>query len=575
MIFCETGDRALELLADQRFIADWRALERLCPWATPFQSPAFCLPWYRSYGAIYRPVLIGARDNAGQLTGLLPLGAQQSQPTVVVAGGRQSDYQTWLATVETGGAFIAQALPAIASIPGTRRLTFQYLPEGVPLETLRDSRAVGYEEERRPRPLIAVGNADAVAEYLKQKRSRRSTKNYLNRLKRQGPVAIRRLKAPGELEPLFNTLIAFYDTRQGAANDISPFWQDTRKRAFYLELLESPELLHMTVLTAGGETISGLVGFADGQTFSLAMPMFSPFHADSSPVMLHLLMLIELLHQEGFRWLDLTPGDDAFKERFATDHDTVAKVGLYFKPSEVRLVRAKRNAEALAKRGLRAVGVSPQALGSRLADIRRRGPMALAGSLVQKASGLTNRLRSRLETRVYSMSREAALSLPAESRMHKDDLSSLLEFRADSGWRSRQLFLSESLKKIEKGEHVYTLVADGMLAHYGWLIEEQRTNRFPEVGLECAFPAGTAVLYDFFSHPAARGKGYYQSSLRQMARDAANLPGTQRILISVMADNGPSRHVIEKVGFQYIGSLFLEQKLGRVRRWSTLELDKV
>ena len=34
------------------------------------------------------------------------------------------------------------------------------------------------------------------------------------------------------------------------------------------------------------------------------------------------------------------------------------------------------------------------------------------------------------------------------------------------------------------------------------------------------------------------------------------------------ADNGPSRHVIEKVGFHYVGSMINEARLHRHRRYA-------
>jgi RimJ/RimL family protein N-acetyltransferase len=51
-----------------------------------------------------------------------------------------------------------------------------------------------------------------------------------------------------------------------------------------------------------------------------------------------------------------------------------------------------------------------------------------------------------------------------------------------------------------------------------------------------------------------------------MSADAANIAGTEFIYISVVADNAPSRHSIEKAGFEYQSSLYRKVVLGvRVR----------
>jgi RimJ/RimL family protein N-acetyltransferase len=47
----------------------------------------------------------------------------------------------------------------------------------------------------------------------------------------------------------------------------------------------------------------------------------------------------------------------------------------------------------------------------------------------------------------------------------------------------------------------------------------------------------------------------------------ARLPGTERIFTAVPAENAAARHVVEKAGFVYEGSLFAEVQFGRKRGW--------
>jgi RimJ/RimL family protein N-acetyltransferase len=77
------------------------------------------------------------------------------------------------------------------------------------------------------------------------------------------------------------------------------------------------------------------------------------------------------------------------------------------------------------------------------------------------------------------------------------------------------------------------------------------------------------VLYDFFTHPRMRGRGLYQQALYQILHDAVETPGIKKVYIMVLADNAPSRHVIEKVGFTYECSLFRQKRLGKTTTWST------
>jgi RimJ/RimL family protein N-acetyltransferase len=123
------------------------------------------------------------------------------------------------------------------------------------------------------------------------------------------------------------------------------------------------------------------------------------------------------------------------------------------------------------------------------------------------------------------------------------------------------------LTRLGNGHHLYSRVEDGTLVHYGWLIERQQRAFLPEISQSVEMPDGSAVLFDYYTHPAYRGRGYYNASLRQMAHDAAEIPGTNSIVIGVVADNAASRKGIENAGFEYWRSGFQRVRVGRVTRW--------
>ena len=212
---------------------------------------------------------------------------------------------------------------------------------------------------------------------------------------------------------IFDQLIAFYDTRQAAANNATPFATDATKRTFHAELIKQPGLLHVSMLSVGDELISALVGITDGRIYSLAMPMFSPFRADYSPVTLHLLMLIDMLSKEGMQVLDLTPGNDSFKERFATDHDEVRTASVYFQRWAWLRHRGADRARAIAGRAAKLLRVPAETPG-RLLKLTRMGPAALLASAKSRAQRLRSRVWSATETRVYAMTAAEAQALPLQ-----------------------------------------------------------------------------------------------------------------------------------------------------------------
>jgi RimJ/RimL family protein N-acetyltransferase len=54
-----------------------------------------------------------------------------------------------------------------------------------------------------------------------------------------------------------------------------------------------------------------------------------------------------------------------------------------------------------------------------------------------------------------------------------------------------------------------------------------------------------------------------------MLREAFARKDTKYAYISVLADNLPSRHVIETMGFHHQGSFFLKRRFGADRKWAS------
>ena len=141
--------------------------------------------------------------------------------------------------------------------------------------------------------------------------------------------------------------------------------------------------------------------------------------------------------------------------------------------------------------------------------------------------------------------------------MNRDCLEDLLKYEPTDSWHlTPSAFHRQAIERLSEGNHVYTRVEAGKLVHYGWLIERQEKSFVTEVNQYITLEPDSASLYDFFTHPLARGKGLYQSAMRQMLHDAVAIPNTRQVYISVLADNIPSRRAIEKIGFEYQCSLY-------------------
>ncbi len=556
-------EAAPALLMDQCFCRDWDDLFRHCSWATPFQGRAFVTTWYEIYAARYEPLLVSERAANGQLTGLLTLAIDRMSGALVCAGTHHAEYQVWLSRPEHGDEFILAAITNLRTAFPSQTLFFKYLPPNVPLTwaTSKQLQNSQIEIQSHARPLLNLGDGRGIAESLKKK----SNKSRLNRLKQLGEIRFEQITDPAVLAAAFDDIEAFVDLRQGAVHDVLPFRIDPLKKPFHLALLTHPDLVHVTALHVG-EKLAALHFGIRGQTQAvLWLFAHSPFLAAHSPGKFHLLLMGDLLALQGITTFDLTPGGDLWKERFATNHDQVHTLRVIFKSGNRQLKKqqVQQRFEAIAKRGFQAIGMSPQQVRSLIGKLQRVKPSSLPKKLLKK-------VWDRTEFRVYVYLTEDVKHLPHPQVMSTDCLDALIAFEPMTEYQTRQGFLERALHQLESEQHCYTLVENDCLIHCGWLGLRQQKARLSEVGQEFIYDEPeNAVLYDFFTHPQARGRGLYQQALYQILHDAAAVPGIRKIYIMVLADNGPSRHVIEKVGFTYQGSLFRQKRFGRTINWAT------
>jgi len=275
-------------------------------------------------------------------------------------------------------------------------------------------------------------------------------------------------------------------------------------------------------------------------------------------------MLARMLTEEGHDTFDLTPGGDPYKERFANDHDRTHLLTIFSsRRSKLRDTMIRR-AESVARVMLKSVGIQPKKAKAAFQRLRRtklrRVPTVLAGNV-------RRRIWHDAEYRIYAYAAAEARKIESPGMMARDEISHLLMYQPAEGWQTKKAFLDRSLRRLESGQHVYTYAENGRLLHYGWVEEDPETVFATEVHQEIHFPAGSAYLTDSYTFPDVRGRGMLQASLRQELYDAARTGGVETIFVGVLADNGPSRHVIEKVGFTYQFSAYERTRFFSRRRW--------
>jgi CelD/BcsL family acetyltransferase involved in cellulose biosynthesis len=515
------------------------------------------------YAPRFTPVILFAIEG-DSLVGLLTLGRHAPSGMLCAAGADRAEYQAWLAHPGDGDAFITGALTRLRAAHPNGTFRMGCLPPGTPLEWT--ARHDAWRRKCRVEPLqTPLMNLEQGA-HASQSRWKKVARS-IGRLERSGTVRFEELTTVGELESVLDEIATQYDLRQGAANDYTHFGSDPLRKAFLLALMRAG-VLHATVLRHDDALVAANLGVSGKKVVYLGIFAHSALYAKESPGKLHLALLGGHLAKTDCRALDLTPGEDTYKPAFANATADVYELTIFSTSITRQLGVIGRQVSKWAKQCMQAVGVDTLALKK---EAKRAWRAGLRRSLAQSIRSACQHVFSREELRVYALPGVRVATQHAVPVAQRDQFQDLLAYKQLPDLYTRQEFLGRALARIQHGHHVYTRIERGRLAHCGWLAENQDRAELTEVGQSLTLPSRSAVLYDFHTHPAERGRGLYLATLRQMLHETVASGDTDWIFIWVQATNGPSRHVIEKAGFQYRGSVFQTVMFGHVERWSTID----
>lgn len=546
------GTEADAALHDADFVARWLTLLQRCPYATVFQRPEFVRPWYSTYRREWEPIVLLSRATSGELTGLWLLAWNESRRSLIHAGAQQAEYHTWLASAGTEAPFLKSAWMELRQHLAVTRLSFQYLPD-TGLAALLQAALGTVSVRKRIRRLWRLDPQSIQASLATKK-----TRYRFNRLKRLGPLEFRRIVDPEEFDRVFDELADFYDFRHGATHHTTPFRTDSRKREFHRALFTTaPQHVILTVTYLAGRPIAGFWGFMSAGQALVSLVIHSPFLTEHSPGILHLMQLSEHLSQNGIAVIDLSPGGDAWKARFANDHDEVALATLH--ASRWQWLVAESGARA-AKRALGIARVTPQQALSALGRLRQAAPVALLRDI-------RNWLWERREIRIYRADRALALRHSEDSRVRCNSLPDLLRLQPTGSSQGRYQLLSTTLARLEQGESVWTLRLDDGQAQCGWTTARGE-SRLAEVDQTLTPPPDGLLLRELHCAPASCTQGLCSAVLGHTLRTAFADDDLRQAYTAVPADDGPLRHVIEDMGFRYQGSFYWQRRFGRVAKWA-------
>jgi CelD/BcsL family acetyltransferase involved in cellulose biosynthesis len=285
--------------------AEWAGLWSLCPDATPFQHPAWLLPWARHHAP--GRCAAAALRAGGELVGFVPVFCWEG--AALLAGTGPSDRGDALLRPDHAGhaSRLLAAIPDAAPEPFDRIDLQQLAPTSPLLGPAPDGWAESDED----------GDACLVAPLHGEHglaagsgRQRSHWRHALRQLERAGGAV--GLAAPDEVPAAMEDLLRLNALRWGAAGVLAdPLLQATLRDA--APALDRAGLLRLHQVTLGGERIAVLLVLAGPWAHHGYNGGFDPAHARLSPSAILVGAAMALAAREGLGRFDFLRGHESYK----------------------------------------------------------------------------------------------------------------------------------------------------------------------------------------------------------------------------------------------------------------------
>ena len=443
------------LLSDAHFLASWKKLVQESVVKTSiFQQPAFLVRWFRAKRNQFSPIIV-TEYQGNHLTALLVLAMDIDCPSkkgkIVGAGEYDAEYQSWLCNHDDPMAFLENALGKVFGIYPHSQVSIRFFLDADLAAMLKLNsklkKWLTIQEYKRP---IADLQSPDFGKILRK----RHLKAKINRFNRAGTAELEMIHEKERLLEVLPKVMLLYDFRQGALFNKYPSAKFMNESPLFVELIDSGTM-HFSMLKLDGEIASCIVCYHDDTWVHLAgMITYSPFFAKLSPGLVHIYLLSEQLRSDGFKFFDLTPGYDGYKDKFATSNDMVFE--LTFSPNWISKVSKKTKVifqDFLVRRGIR-----PMSL-----DLQIKKRKYLFGKKTMNIIKLTYK-----RTSTHSM--ELGLF-----RYKKNSIQELLNFQ-ETTMLTKWEFLEDAFSKIEQGSQFITVTSGERLLSCIWLTQVQTEN---------------------------------------------------------------------------------------------------
>lgn len=491
------GTSAFDRLASSGFKQNWKKLAAKTPGFTRLQEADYLHTWYHSYKEVFEPIIIPGFNEKEELVAIMCLAWHKKNQSLTHAGS--AEYHAWLALPGFENSFLKAIYFIVKKQFPITVWEWNWMPYGIEGETLKTAAKgiVSVIIEAQDSPVWVLSDEAKLEKLLKS----RSLKSKFNRFKKRGHFRFELITEPERLRETFETVQHQCDLRMEAVNNCRPFAEDPFKIEFCTSLLAFPGTLHASALWLDEQLLAFHMGIADKNRLCFGLISHDPTESKNSPGTLLIIELAKSLAQNDYQILDMTPGTDSYKDRFANEYQTLYRPTIYFSRTAWHKAKVKGFLLRIGKKLLAFAKIDAPKMRkwkTNLSELPSKYRLLLAGGMFSFAGKL---LFKKSIWQLYALELANDNSyIKREPTVHFQNYTDLLKYRDQKPFLTRRSLLKDALHKFSKGEMLYSAIQDGRLEWFAWKKEAEGKIQFKDYPQEIQLPNKTVILYDFYYH---------------------------------------------------------------------------
>lgn len=519
---------AIALLTSPDFQSEWKKLATQSVGFTQLQEADFLTTWYSHYSEIFAPIFIFSRNAKNEMVGLIALAWHKEKKYLVHAGN--AEYHGWLSIEEATIPFLKDMFRIVIDELKVEKWSWNWMPSGLNAASLQ---AAASEEmsllvEEEGSPIWELDNEEKLKKLLKS----RSLRSKFNRYKKRGEYRYEIINTPERIREILEIAQYQCDLRREAMNNSRPFAEDPFKIDFCSALMNFSNKLHVSAMWLDDQLLAFHMGVEDGERVCFGMISYDPSESKQSPGTLLIIELAKHLKESGYKILDMTPGTNSYKDRFANFYETLYRPTIHFSKKSFLKAKVKKSMAKTGKKMLAMAKVDVPTmrkwktnlgeLPSKLKSITPKSIFSSFGNvLLQKDVHFLYEI---------DLKNEKAFS-PTSITLNQQEYLDLLDYQDNEPYLTRRELLIVALEKFAKGDVLFSQKNNGKLQWVGWLKEVKGQMNLKGFSTAIDFGEKTHLLSDFYL-ATDNGADNFEENLLLMLDQVKN-SGKEKVLLWV------------------------------------------